>query len=517
MKKKIRPLFIGLYDAKLLGIRYLSTTLKKHGYETTLIFLKDFNSYNVDEPTAAEYALLYEKIRALNPDYIGISIMCSFYLGVAEKIAKDLKEAIPGALIITGGAYPTLFPERCLNFCDAVFRGESEAAIVEFTNALERGLPYDAIANVATKTQDGACKINPPGPLAARLDELPHPDFGGDNKYYINNSKIERADPEAKSISYETTTSRGCPNRCSYCSAGSIREIYSGHGKYIRQRGVGDVIAEIKSVREKNPGVQLLRFWDEIFPWDKNWVRDFAEAYKKEIGLPFEAWGHPKLSAGPQMKMLKEAGLSKIVVGVQSGCPKIRKEIYLRNETQEEILECAKSLSEAKIPIVVYDFILGHPFETEEDLRATLELCRKLAKPYRLQLHGLSFLPGTPIEEIAVSRGVKTWDEIREEQSKPLREQYRAMHWWRSGRGGEQNAEKVYWYTLIYLCQFKTGELIIKKALKKEKWKSDSRALLRIHRIYNNALMLKVGTRKLAFIAKRKLATVLRKVTSKGD
>ncbi|MDR1663524.1 MAG: B12-binding domain-containing radical SAM protein [Clostridiales bacterium] len=507
MRKKIKPIFIGLYDAKLLGIRYLSSTLKGKGYEPQIIFLKSFNSYNVDEPTPAEYELLYEKIKELSPGYIGLSIMCSFYLAVAKKIVSDIR-AFTDAPVILGGAYPTLFPEECLELSDMVFRGEGEDAILEFSEALENGQALSditGIENTVYKTADGEIRHIPLRPLIQDLDRLPHPDFGGDNIYYINNDKLSPGDPEVQSFSYEMTTSRGCPNRCSYCSNSSIRALYKGKGKYIRQRSVDDVMGELLDVRKKSPGLQMLRFWDEIFPWDVNWVEAFAARYEKEICLPFEIWGHPKLSAGPHIKRLVKAGLSKIVIGVQSGCPEIRREIYHRGETQAEILKCAQSLSEAKVPIVVYDFILGHPFETEKDLRETLELCRKLAKPFRLQLHGLSFLPGTPIEEIAVSRGVKTWEEIHAEQARPLREQYRAMHWWRRGRGGEQNAEKTYWYTLIYLTQFKTGERVIRWALNNEKLKKDAGMLLLIHRLYNYRLMFRAGTHKLGYMVKRKL------------
>jgi len=497
--KQLSPLFIGLYDTNLLGIRYLSSTLKSHGYDPKLIFVKSFNSYNVDEPTATEYELLLKTISELKPDYIGISIMCSFYLSVVHVIVEKLREMTQVPIII-GGAYATLFPEECLKLSDVVFRGESEETIIEFTNALASGQPYDHIDGIATTTADGP-RLNPIRPLIQNIDRLPHPDFGGENMYYINGDRITHGDPEAASHRYELTTSRGCPNRCSYCSNSSIRDLYADKGPFIRQRSVEDVMKEIEAVKKRNPGLQLIRFWDEIFPWNKEWIKDFTEAYKAQVGLPFEIWGHPKLSANPGIKDLVGAGLSKIVIGVQSGCPKIRKEIYTRNEKQEEILECSRILSEAKVPMVVYDFILGHPFETEEDLKETLALCRSLAKPFTLQLHGLSFLPGTPIEEIAVSKGVKTWEEIRAEQSRPLREQYHSMAWWRQGHGANSN-EKVYWYTLIYLTQFPSGEGIIRRALKNEKLKENPRRLLMWHRIFNYRQRFQMGIRKLGFMVK---------------
>jgi radical SAM superfamily enzyme YgiQ (UPF0313 family) len=503
--KRIRPLFIGLYDSKLLGIRYLSSTLQSAGWRPNLIFLKTFNSYNADDPTEEEYRLLFETLRSLKPGYVGISVMCSFYLSVAKKIVGEIKKTLPDTPVIIGGVYATLFPEECLAFADAVCRGEGEEAIVEFTTALEEDKPYAHIDNIATKNNDGTFLINPIRPLMQDLDRVPHPDFGGDNMYYINDGKIINADPERQSYSYELTTSRGCPNKCSYCSNSKLSGLYKGKGKYIRQRSVGDVMAELHTVRQLNPGLQILRFWDEIFPWDDKWVTEFARAYKEQVGLPFEIWGHPKLSTGRQIKKLVQAGLVKIVIGVQSGSYSIRKEIYHRNETNLEVLNCASELSDAKVPEVIYDFILGHPFETDDNLREALELCRRLAKPFRLQLHGLSFLPGTVIEDIAVEKGVKTWDEIREEQSRPLREQYHTNHWWRQGHGDEQEHWKIFWYTLTFLTQFKSGERIIKWALKHEdKLKKNAAPLLIIQRVYNYRLIFKAGWRKLKFIISHK-------------
>ena len=496
MSKKTKPLFLGLYDTNLLGIRYLSSTLKASGYDPHLIFLKSFNSYSVDEPTEHEYDLLYKTIQEINPTYIGISVMSSFYLSAAKRIALSLKDKYP---VIVGGAYATLFPEKCLEFADIICRGEGEDVILDFTNAIENGEPYDNIANIGTKKSINEIRI-----LETDLNKLPAPYFGEKNMYYINNNQIINYDPQEKSHSYELTTSRGCPNKCSYCSTGSIRNLYRGKGPFIRQRSVSNVMDELRGVLKKNPKVQKLRFWDEIFPWNKAWILEFAKEYKQHIGIPFEAWGHPRITSDVEsLKALVDAGLSKMVIGIQSGCPTVRKEIYMRNETQDQIFKCSKALADAKVPLVIYDFILGHPFETHEDLQETLELCRKLTKPFRLQLHGLSFLPGTPIENIAVERGVRTWEEIHNEQNRPLRELYHSMAWWRQGHGAQDN-EKVYWYSLIYLTQFKSGERIIRKALQNEKLKQNPKKLLRLHKIYNYFVQFEQGMRKLKFIIKSK-------------
>ncbi len=496
--KKIKPVFIGLYDSKLLGIRYLSATLRKNDYDSHIIFLKSFTSHHTQEPTSWEYDALFNKVEDLDPDVICISVMCSFYEKVAQHISEEIKRRT-GKLIVWGGVCPTLFPEKALRYADVVIRGEGEETIVEFMNALSEGKSYRCIQNVCYKDKEKVI-INPVRSLIQDLDSIPFPDLGGDNKYYINHDKISKCDPAASSYSYELTGSRGCPNQCSYCSSSNIRRLYKGSEKYVRLRSIDNIIEEIKYARSILPNMRLIHFWDEIFPVKEEWVEAFANRYKEEINLPFEIWGHPKHIRLQNIKRLVEAGLSKVVVGIQSGSPIVRKEIYKRNESQESIIECSQILSEAKVPMVIYDFILDHPFETSQDLQETLELCMTLHKPFILQLHGLSFLPGTQIEQIAVEKGVRTWEEIRAEQNRPLAEQYRAMHWWRIGKGLSKEPEKVFWHSLIYLSQFPRGEQVINWALKKEKLRQDPKTLLHIQKGFNQYLLYKMGARKLQFM-----------------
>lgn len=71
-----------------------------------------------------------------------------------------------------------------------------------------------------------------------------------------------------------------------------------------------------------------------------------------------------------------------------------------------KILEASAVLAGCRVPQVTYDLMLRHPFETEEDIRQTFELCTELRRPFELQLHGLYFLPGTDIIKIAEKHGM---------------------------------------------------------------------------------------------------------------
>lgn len=455
-------LLIGFYNEKALGVRYLANYLKKHGYIPHILFFKEFNSIKPSKASDKELDLLEELIKKIEPSYIGLSVMSSLYLETIFLVNDRIKEKfnIP---IIWGGVYPTLFPEMALKYCNFVIRGEAEDAFVELLNKLEKDRDLSDVKNLAFISKNGEIIINEVRPLIQDLDIIGYPEIGGENKYFISNNTLKKGDPQLKSLGYELTASRGCPFACSYCSSINIKRLYLNKGRFIRFRSVDSVMKELNEAKEKIKNLKFVHFWDEIFPDEEEWIEEFKERYKKGIGLPFKIWGHPLKIKKRVIENLVEAGLYQIVVGIQSGSLRVRKEIFRRTETQEQIIKSSKILSECKVPRVIYDFMLKHPFETVEDLKETYKLCLKLEPPFELQLHGLNFLPGTDIVEMAIERGLFTKEELEKIMYSSIQEQY-DMYW---GPAAEKRAtENSVWVSLIYLTQFPSLRPFIKKLSK---------------------------------------------------
>ncbi|MDD4772911.1 MAG: radical SAM protein, partial [Eubacteriales bacterium] len=372
---------------------------------------------------------------------IALSVMSSMYLESVIAV-NDFIRARFGVPVIWGGVYPTLFPEKCLGYADYVIRGEGEEAFCELTGALNTGGDISSVRNLAYRT-GGAVTINPVRPLVQNLDTLGYPKPGEEGISFLDKDKIIGRDPLLSGVTYETAASRGCPFACSYCSSVNLKRIYRGKDEFVRFRSVDSVIAELSTAKEAVKKLSLIRFWDEIFSDAEGWVEEFAERYKKEINIPFNIWGHPLKISRRIISSLVDAGLHQIVVGVQSGSDRIRKDIFHRSETREQIIEASRILSSCGVPSVVYDFMIRHPFESDDDLRATFELCMELEPPFELQLHGLNFLPGTDIVGIALKNNLITAAEMEHLMYGPMQEQY-DMYW---GRGNVLTA-------LIYMTQF---------------------------------------------------------------
>ncbi|MBC9784511.1 B12-binding domain-containing radical SAM protein [Heliobacterium chlorum] len=457
--KTTKVVLIGLYNAKALGVRCLSASLKNKGYSVNLIFFKDFNSLNASSPTEQEYHLLIDKLTELNPDVIGLSVMSSFYLSAAQEMSLRIKSTFPQVPLLWGGVYATLFPKEGLEHCDYLMRGECDEAIIDLVEALEGRRDITDVPNLCYK-KDGQVIINEMNQLRQELDELPFPDMGGEGMTHISHGKLWDCDPLLGSISYEMSASRGCPYVCSYCSCLSLKRLYKNKGTFVRMRSVENTIEELKWARSQVKNMRMVWFWDEIFADDEEWVKEFVHMYKQEINLPFNIWGHPLKIKQNIIELLVNAGLHQIVIGIQHGSARIRKDIYYRIETDEQLIEMSRILAEAKVPEMVYDLILDSPFETVKDLEDTYHLCRKLYKPYTLNLHGLSFLPGTDIEKLAINQGLLTWEELKREQSKPIEEMYRSFSWW-THTGSQEDRERAYWKNMIYLTQFRFASAIL--------------------------------------------------------
>ncbi|HHV97252.1 MAG TPA: B12-binding domain-containing radical SAM protein [Clostridiaceae bacterium] len=501
-------LLISFYNQKALGVRYLEKSLKTAGIPVYIVILKRFNSKSPEEITDREVSLLKEVINQLKPGLIGFSVMTSLYLESVYKVNTMLKENydIP---IVWGGVYPTLFPEKCLEYADFVIRGEGEKSLVKLAEIIFKyniygfNLCHDGdkcdvrpkvkctdrtidhndyntgfyaelknIRNLAYKAYDAnesSIVINELDYLCQNLDEYGYPEIDNSNKFVIDDDRLILEDPLLKSYSYELSASRGCPFACSYCSSINLHRLYKGKGNYVRYRTVNNVIEELKEAKSRIKNLKFVHFWDEIFPQDKDWIDEFAIKYKQEINLPFSIWTHPLKISSESIEKLVQAGLYKTVMGIQSGSPRIRKDIFHRIETQEDIINASKILSESKVPRVIYDFMLRHPFETREDMTQTFELCKKLHKPFELQLHGLYFLPGTDIIDLAVKTGVVDAVELEKMMYAPMKKQY-AFYWGKNYNGTkDEDVVANFWYSMIYMTQFKFLDPITDYILRKLK------------------------------------------------
>jgi len=408
-----------------LGIRYISSFLRSHGFITYIIFFGQLritpeitsNNYILTKPIRHkvypdknDVNLLINLLLGLKPDLIGISVSSSCFI-IARVLTSKIKERL-NIPVIWGGIHPTLCPEECIPYTDMVCIGEGEYPMLEVVQKLENKQPLTGIKNLWIKHQDGSIEKNPLRELILNLDSLPYPDFVDyGNKYLIDKTKLIRVSPINASYlksAYSITSSRGCPFLCSYCCNSVLKSIYDNKGDYVRRRSVENVINELEYIRE-NREITMIKFWDDVFTYDEDWIAKFVELYRKKIALPFTCYTHPEYTHKNIIKMLRDAGLVIIDIGIQSGSQEFCRDKFKRYQSNEKIIEFAYFLKELGVK-PRYNLIMDNPLEDDEDFNNTFELMLKLPRPYSVILFSLCYFPKVEFTLELLKRGI-----IREE------------------------------------------------------------------------------------------------------
>lgn len=305
----------------------------------------------------------------------------------AVALSKQIKEINASARIVVGGYHPSAVPNNCAGPpIDHVVIGEGEAAMVKILRGEASGI-------VTGRTMT--------------FEELPWPD-----RQLIKNERniqVAYADNKKRITSFQSH--RACPFMCKYCLDGQNKVLYPGSTRApMRYRNVNDLLDEIAAVTDEYR-LDLIKFSDPTWNTEIKWVVEFCrEKIKRGINVPFYPNMHATMVSQEMLGLMAEAGCNEIAMGVESGSPKILKQIG-KGTTVETIKRCARWAKEAGLIVRGY-FILGMPEETEEDL----ELTERLAHDLDIDEYGFTILcpyPGTTMYD-AVAHGNVAWESTDE-------------------------------------------------------------------------------------------------------
>jgi len=331
------------------GLGILSAILKEKGHETSLFYMYD----------RFDISPLLEKIRTFKPSLIAATSDSSQFRYV-QRIFKEISPL--GIFTVCGGPHVSLYPMALeeTEGLNAICIGEGEGAIVELVEALESGKDYRNIRNLYVKDNGRVIK-NPTRPFIQDLDSLPFCDREVFDYQSVIDSDYDRA---------VFMFSRGCPYRCTYCSNHALRELQEG--PYVRFRSVESSIREIKEVLSRYRAKSLF-LADDVFTLKKDFVRDFCKRYREEIGLPFEVTTRVETASEDMFRWLKDAGCTRVAMGIESGNEWLRQNILNRKMTNEQIIRAFRLAREAGLKTKSYN-IVGFPGETEEMFEDTVRL-----------------------------------------------------------------------------------------------------------------------------------------------
>ena len=190
------------------------------------------------------------------------------------------------------------------------------------------------------------------------------------------------------------------------------------------------------------PFITGVRFHDDTFvarPIDQ--LREFRDAYSQRIGLPFACYAHPADVTEDKIRILCDAGLGKVGMGIESGSRRLLK-LYRRGSSNAKVLAAACVLhrfSDEMSP-PWYDMIVDYFNETEADAIESFHLLEQLPVPHTLHVFSMVLWPGTELYALEKEKGTITDDE---------KQVYQASY----------NVHKPTYLTMVYYC-FKSRNLV---------------------------------------------------------
>jgi hopanoid biosynthesis associated radical SAM protein HpnJ len=308
------------------------------------------------------------------------------------KFAELLKRDNPGVLIGLVGAKTMVDPEgslRATPAIDFVCREEFDYTCRDVAS----GMPLAEVRGISYLDAQGRVVHTPPRATIENMDELPFvaPVYRRDLKienYFIGYLKHPYV---------SLYTGRGCRSKCTFCL---WPQTVGGH-RY-RVRSPGNVLAEVRWIKENMPEVKEIMFDDDTFTDSANLRR--VEEIARGMGELGVTWSCNAKANVPYatLKIMKDNGLRLLLVGYESGDDQILLNIKkgLRTDIARRFTEDCR-----KLGILIHGtFILGLPGETTETIEKTIEFAKAI-NPHTIQVSLAAPYPGTTLYKQAVENG----------------------------------------------------------------------------------------------------------------
>jgi anaerobic magnesium-protoporphyrin IX monomethyl ester cyclase len=370
-----------------LGLMYLSSYIRPHGYEPHIIDLK------IERLDDAE---LVRRVRQLNPDVIGIGAFTPD-LHAFHSTAQLMKRSFPSVPLVVGGPHASTDPDDAVanEAVDCAVLGEGEATFLDVLNTLAAGRSLDQVPGLALRGSKGRAVRTAPREPIRDLDAIPFPawELVDLNRY----ARFYSFSPMRPRPYMAVFTSRACPYQCTYC--------HTIFGKEFRCRSPENVVAELRELKERY-NINTIEVCDDIF--NLNWRRSTEvcqaiAAANLGTRMAFPNGLRADIMRDDLLQAMVDAGTYFISYAIESGSPRIQKFIKKRLD-----LERAREVIARTVRAGIYVngfFMMGFPTETREEVQMTIDYgCST-------RLHSATFFllnpfRGTEIYEQAAKEGM---------------------------------------------------------------------------------------------------------------
>lgn len=301
------------------------------------------------------------------------------------------------------GDHVSFFPEESLEKCKTDYvltGGDFDVSL----SSLADYLTTKDVKELAPGTyfrQDGKIVNNGSFKPFEKLDELPFIDRD------LTRWNIYQEAYLRKPCTY-ILSGRGCMTpkgigRCGFC----IWQ-YALWRCTARLRSPANVVAEIDEIMLKYKVREIFDDNESGLTSDSAWLEEFCYLInKKRLQKKINISSNARADQLDKKNciMLRKSGVRLLKIGIESGCNKSLKEL-MKDEAIEEIIEKIKIAKDNGLNVMVTTMV-GYPWESEEDVRQTYNIAKRLMlyKPRcgdSLEANVIIPYPGTPLYKLSI-------------------------------------------------------------------------------------------------------------------
>jgi radical SAM superfamily enzyme YgiQ (UPF0313 family) len=310
---------------------------------------------------------LERRIRASDADAYFVASMFTPYYREADRVIAMVKRHHPGAPVVVGGHHAALHADYCVTGggADYAVTGEGEAPAVGLMHCLASGGDPAIVPGLAFHAGGAVVRTGRPGAADIERIALPARDLLRDRDFRAYGGRIAAM-----------ITSRGCPNRCDFCS---VRVVW---GDSYRVRGSDAVIREMRECAERF-GATILNFEDDNLFASSDRAASLLEAIiaERENGGPrldLAAMNGVSLERLDDriVGLMARAGFREINLSLMSHSVELQK-CHGRPFSSDQFAAVAKAARGNGMNLRAY-FILGLPGQTADEVRETARFLREL-------------------------------------------------------------------------------------------------------------------------------------------
>lgn len=338
-----------------------------------------------------EIAITPQELLRFDPDLIGVSAYTET-LPLAREYAAHLRrnKHIP---LILGGAHLASNPEDLPPEFDFGVAGEGEDVFLQLVQLqLQNGLvPKNLrqIQGLTYREADGQLRNQGRCPSIQDMDKLAHP-----NRRLMFASMF-RNFPGFQPVIH-IHTARGCPYRCTFCSAPLVNPSWRFHSP-------AWVIAELEQIARDFPQYREITISDDLFTLKKSRLAELVSAIR-EAGMhkyfSFFCSSRSNTLSHDMCRLLRDMNMVMVSFGLEAASDRLIRELKgvgTHRHDYERVLEMCEHYG-----IFAHgNFIIGSQDETTADLQATWEFVRDQQD----RLASIYFSHMTPFP------GTQVWDE----------------------------------------------------------------------------------------------------------